>query len=82
VLKGKIYNQTNSLIWSAPGTSADSQAAVDTWLASARLLSNTTDLSHSSDQQSKTAIDANLTALLGQLALNQRSLVTWKSLGN
>jgi myo-inositol 2-dehydrogenase / D-chiro-inositol 1-dehydrogenase len=82
VLKGKIYSQANSLIWTAPGTSADSQAAVDTWLANARLRSNTADLSHISDRQFNTAIEANLTALLGQLALKQRSMVTWKSLGS
>jgi hypothetical protein len=80
VLKGKIYNQANRLLWSAAGTPADSQAAVNAWLANMCHLPGAACTSTTLGQQASTAVDATLTALLGQAALEQRQLVTWHSM--
>lgn len=85
VMKGKIYNQANRLLWSAVGTPSDSQSAVDAWLANSQHSTNANaqHIEHrcaSSLEQIQVAVEANLTALLGSLSVENNCLVTWKSL--
>jgi myo-inositol 2-dehydrogenase / D-chiro-inositol 1-dehydrogenase len=71
VLKGKIHNASGRVIWSASGAVADSGAAIDSWISAIGQGCNRPE----ARSTAAVAIEANLTALLGQLALERGQTV-------